>query len=82
MSFTTPASRLNRTWLARPPSSCPSTSAARTADAHCGYAGKSAITAMTAARGAAITMRELVLAVMLGAYRHPRVPPPYYHAST
>ena len=48
-----------------------STSAARTPEAHCGYAAKSAITAMMTGRGASIVMVELVLSAMLGAYLLP-----------
>jgi len=37
---------------------------------------------MTASRGAAIMMRELVLAAMLGAYRHVAAAPSHYSANT
>jgi hypothetical protein len=66
----TPASSWDRTRLARPSLSRPTTSADRTAEAHSGYEAKSAITAMTSALGAATAMLEVALEAMHGAYRY------------
>src|SRR5215472_2361389 len=69
---------VNRTRSARPSGPVFRISADRTPDAHCGYALKSAITAMMTGRGASIVMVELVLSAILGAYLAPaRLPLQY-----
>jgi len=72
----TPASSVNRTVAARAPAE-DRTSALRTPLAHSGYAAKSAITAMTSFRGAPMTMLDVVLSAMHGAYPAQRG----YHSS-
>src|SRR4051812_521740 len=71
----TPASRENVTCLARPSAPVSSMETFLIWPDHCGYASKSAMTAITSDLGALIVMLELAWSAMAGPYYHSALSP-------